>query len=193
MQRIVAGELKGRRLRGLPSALEGVRPSSARVRSAIFDRLQREVVGARVLDLFAGSGALAIEALSRGAAQATLVEIRPDLARFVQRQLADLSLEGRARVWQGDARGFLSRPATALFDLVLIDPPYADLDVYREVLETLTGSPWLAPDAVIVVEHERERSGAPPFAWPSGIVVEARRDHGSTVLEFLRTRGADGE
>ena len=82
MQRVVSGSLGGRKLLSLPRSVTDVRPSSARVRSAIFDRLQHEVVGARVLDLFAGSGALSIEAISRGAARAVMVEQQRELARF---------------------------------------------------------------------------------------------------------------
>ncbi|WP_205633047.1 RsmD family RNA methyltransferase, partial [Enhygromyxa salina] len=107
MQRIVSGTLRGRRLLSLPNSITGVRPSSSRVRSAIFDRLQHEVVGARVLDLFAGTGALAIEAISRGAAHATLVEQQPQLIRFLDQQLDALGIHAHARVIMGDARGVL--------------------------------------------------------------------------------------
>lgn len=181
MQRIVAGELRGRKLKSLPPRLDGVRPSSARVRSAIFDRLQRHVRGAHVLDLFAGSGALAIEALSRGASTATLVEIQPRLVEFLRGQLAELGLDERAELWTGDAREFLAQPARRAFDLVLVDPPYAERQLYVDIASALIDGGWLAESAVLVAEHDRGDA----IAWPVGLVVDARRDHGSSVLEFM--------
>lgn len=186
MQRIVAGELRGRKLKSLPARVDGVRPSSARVRSAIFDRLQHEVRGARVLDLFAGSGALAIEALSRGAETATFVEIQPVLVEFLRGQLADLHLEDRVELHNADARSFLGRRPDAPFDLVLVDPPYAERSLYPEIAHALLAEGWLARGAVVVAEHER----GDLITWPAGIVVDARRDHGSSVLEFLSRESA---
>ena len=115
--RITGGELGGRRIR-VPRG--DVRPTTERVREAIFSILG-DVAGARVLDLFCGSGALAIEALSRGAAEATLVDTRPATAR---RNLEALGLAERARTVRSDAARFLRRAEASSFDLVLCDPPY---------------------------------------------------------------------
>jgi 16S rRNA (guanine966-N2)-methyltransferase len=187
MQRVVAGTLRGRRLLSLPRSITGVRPSSSRVRSAIFDRLQAEVVGARVLDLFAGSGALAIEALSRGAAHATLVEQHRALWPFLTRQLEVLEIADRANLVRGDARRFLAGDrALAPFDLVLVDPPYAELELYSEVLDALAGGGWLAEDAVVVIEYHKRRGQRPAIRLPPSLSSEAVRDHGQTSLEFLR-------
>jgi 16S rRNA (guanine966-N2)-methyltransferase len=187
MQRVVAGTLRGRRLLALPRAVTGVRPSSSRVRSAIFDRLQAEVVGARVLDLFAGSGALAIEALSRGAAHATLVERARPLWPFLDRQIAALGLEDRARIVRADARRFLtSTPSEAPFDLVLVDPPYAEIELYAAVLDALVAGPWLGEDAVLVIEYQKQRGRRPDIRLAAPLHSEAVRDHGQTALEFLR-------
>jgi 16S rRNA (guanine966-N2)-methyltransferase len=117
---VTGGELRGRRLH-VPKA--GVRPTTGRVREAIFSMLG-DIAGAGVLDLFAGSGALAIEALSRGAAAATLVDTNPAAAR---RNLEALELSGRARAVRADAIRFLRRSEEA-FDLVLCDPPYTLAD-----------------------------------------------------------------
>ena len=188
MQRVVAGSLRGRRLLALPATVTGVRPSSSRVRGAIFDRLQHEVAGARVLDLFAGSGALAIEALSRGAAHATLVEQQGALTRFLQQQLEVLGLRSRATVIRDDARRALAGGAREPFDLVLVDPPYADLALYSDVLTLLADRPrgWLAPEAVVVVEYHKHKGRRPAILSPATLVSEAIRDHGQTALEFLR-------
>jgi 16S rRNA (guanine966-N2)-methyltransferase len=192
MQRVVSGALRGRRLLPLPRSITGVRPSSSRVRSAIFDRLQAEVVDARVLDLFAGSGALAIEALSRGAAHATLVERNRDLWPFLSAQLDALGLGSRTTVVRGDAQRFLtSSAATGVqargrYDLVLVDPPYAELDLYGAVLDALVSGNYLADAAVIVMEVEKRRGQRPVIGLPDALTCEAVRDHGQTALEFLR-------
>jgi 16S rRNA (guanine966-N2)-methyltransferase len=201
VQRVVSGALRGRRLLSLPSSITGVRPSSSRVRSAIFDRLQAEVVGARVLDLFAGTGALAIEALSRGAAHATLVEQQPALVNFLTRQLEALSIGAKARVIRGDATrvlgesrgrgvGLRSGRGVALgpgrYDLVLVDPPYEALDLYAAALDALVAHEHLAADAVVVIEYQKHRGRAPQLPIPAGLRSEAVRDHGQTALEFLR-------
>lgn len=160
------------------------------MRGAIFDRLQAEVVGARVLDLFAGTGALAIEALSRGAAQATLVEQHPGLSKFLLRQIDALALRDRATVIGDDARRFLTRcgksPGFAPFDLVLVDPPYAELSLYEAVLAGLVDHGCLVTDAVVVIEYEKHRGRRPALAIPPALSSEAIRDHGQTALEFLR-------
>ncbi len=187
MQRIVAGEFKGRRLLALPRGQEGLRPSSSRVRGAIFDRLQSEVVGARVLDLFAGSGALAIEALSRGAAFATLVERAPALQRHLRRQLETLDLGQRSELVARDALSWLRAPAQR-FDLVFLDPPYAQTELYGQSLAALVEGGWLAPEAVVVVERG-QRAGI--GSWPAGLVEELERRHGDCVLHFLRASAAD--
>ncbi|HET8592654.1 MAG TPA: RsmD family RNA methyltransferase [Solirubrobacterales bacterium] len=114
--RITGGELRGRRLK-VPRG--DVRPTTERVREAVFSILG-EVSGARVLDLFCGSGALAVEALSRGAAEATLVDSDPRTARD---NLEALGLEERARTVRSDAARFLGRAEQRSFDLVLCDPP----------------------------------------------------------------------
>jgi 16S rRNA (guanine966-N2)-methyltransferase len=192
VQRVVSGALRGRRLLPLPRSITGVRPSSSRVRSAIFDRLQAEVVGARVLDLFAGSGALAIEALSRGAAHATLVERNRDLWPFLRVQLDALGLSSCATIIRGDAQRFLTSsastvvPAQERYDLVLVDPPYAELDLYGAVLQALVSGKLVADAGVIVMEVEKHRGQRPSIPLPEALSCEAVRDHGQTALEFLR-------
>lgn len=117
MLRVTGGELKGRRLH---APRTGVRPTTGRVREAIFSMLG-PMEGLRVLDLYCGTGALGIEALSRGAAEATLVDTNPAVAR---RNLEALGLAGRGRMVRSDAVRFLDRTPESAFDLILCDPPY---------------------------------------------------------------------
>jgi 16S rRNA (guanine966-N2)-methyltransferase len=144
--RVVAGELKGRRLASPPRRSADVRPTSDRAREALFAILG-DVSGARVLDLFAGTGALAIEALSRGAASAVLVDSDSRLAR---RNVEGLGLSDRCEVVRSDALRYLAR-AGETFDLVLCDPPYALAQRIGPELERLV-VPRLAPGGRLVVE-----------------------------------------
>jgi 16S rRNA (guanine966-N2)-methyltransferase len=148
--RVVAGELGGRRLASPPRGA-AVRPTSDRVREALFAMLG-DVSGARVLDLFCGSGALAIEALSRGAVEAILVDTHTRLAR---RNVAELGLAERAEVARADARAFLRRSGSS-FDLVFCDPPYRLADRLGPELDQLL-PPRLAAGARVVTESATRR------------------------------------
>jgi 16S rRNA (guanine966-N2)-methyltransferase len=191
VQRIESGRLRGRRLLALPKGVAGLRPTAARVRGAIFDRLGTEIVGARVLDLFAGSGAMAIEALSRGAAAATLVETDRRVVRHLHAQLAALDLGAFTEVLHADAQRFLAMEGRRRpYDLVVIDPPFATPDVLPPLCEAL-GRGWLAPEAVVVCERERVRGKSPLVRWPDTLTVEAERIYGQAVVEYLRPKAAD--
>jgi 16S rRNA (guanine966-N2)-methyltransferase len=131
--RITGGELGGRRIRAPRGRGGGVRPTTERVREALFSILG-DVSGLRVLDLFAGTGALAIEALSRGASEATLVDRD---ARLARRNVEGLGLSARATVRRSDAARFLRRAEPGSFDLVLCDPPYGLDDRAARELEPL--------------------------------------------------------
>ena len=176
MTRIVAGSAKGRTL-AVPKS--GTRPTSERVREALFSRLDHMSVldGAVVLDLYAGTGALGLEALSRGAATATLVERASGAARVATSNMRSTGLS--ARVVTADARAYLAaRSGQALsgeVDLVFIDPPYdiAEVDM-TAVLEGL--APWIGPDALVVVERST-RAPAPPRA-PMRVRAPARAGGG---------------
>jgi 16S rRNA (guanine966-N2)-methyltransferase len=158
--RVVAGELKGRRLATPPRGAD-VRPTADRVREALFSILG-DVADARVLDLYAGTGALAIEALSRGAAAATLVDRSPALAR---RNVAELGLGSRANVVRGDSVRFLRRCAER-FELIFCDPPYRLADRLQGQLESLIPA-RLATGGRLVVESGARRPlrlALPPLA-----------------------------
>lgn len=181
MTRIVAGSAKGRTL-AVPKS--GTRPTSERVREALFSRLDHMNVleGATVLDLFAGTGALGLEALSRGAARATLVEKASAAARVASANVRATGLP--ARVVTADVRAYLgARGGEALTgenDLVFIDPPY---DIPEGDMTTVLSAlaPWVGPDSLIVVERSTR---APAPTWPPFLVLEDTRAWGETVAYF---------
>lgn len=195
VQRISAGTLRGRVLRALPEQLRGLRPTGSRVREAIFDRLQHAVRGAAVLDLFAGSGALAFEALSRGASRAVLVERHPAVVRHLQGQIRELALGSVAQVVHAEAAAFLGRPPAGPlagpFELVFVDPPYADTAAQIAAIgPALVSGRWLAEDAIVVCEYERA-GGRALSAWPAELVVETTRIYGQTAVDYLRYTGRE--
>lgn len=179
MTRVVAGTVGGR---GLEVPPKGTRPTSERVREALFSRLEHlgAVDAARVLDLYAGSGALGIEAVSRGAAHATLVEHARVAADVCRRNVRGLGLGGRVAVVAERAERFVARTAPAPWHLVLVDPPYdVSDDDLAQVLLGVAAS--LDPDAVVVVERAA-RSTEP--AWPPGLERFDVRAYGDTRVWF---------
>ena len=183
MTRVIAGAARGRRLQVPPG--DGTRPTSDRAREALFGTLESLLgawAGLRVLDLYAGSGAVGLEALSRGAAHALLVESDPRAARTVAANVATLGLPGaevrRGRVERVAAHG-LPGPA---YDVVFADPPY-DLtdDELRTVLADLR--PAVADAAVVVVERAT-RGGA--WTWPAGFQELRSRRYGEATLWYGR-------
>ena len=161
--RIIGGRWRGRKLR-FPAA-EGLRPTPDRVRETLFNWLAPTIAGARCLDLFAGSGALGLEALSRGASDVEFVERAPAVAHHLRETLAVLA-PAAGRVVQGDAEAYLAGPA-APFDVVFLDPPFGE-DRVGGALECLVAGGWLAPGARVYVEQPASR-GAP--GWPAPLVA----------------------
>lgn len=181
--RVISGSAKGRRLKSLPGA--GTRPIADRVKTALFDILGASVVGARVLDLFAGTGSVGIEALSRGAAEAVFVEKDPRAVRVLRENLQRTGLADRARVVRGDVFVFLRSGRVEPFDLIYVAPPQYR-GWWRRALEALDAQPgWLAPEGRIVVQiHPREFEALSL----SQLALADRRDYGSTVLCFYRRK-----
>jgi 16S rRNA (guanine966-N2)-methyltransferase len=169
--RVVAGELRGRRIQGPPD--DRARPTSDRVREAVFNALTSRgaVAGARVLDLFAGTGALGIEALSRGAAHATFVEHDRTMVQVLRANLAALGLGERSTVVARSAHRALDELGAQQFDLALLDPPYA-FDGWAELLGRL-------PAPMAVVESDRDTIVVP--GWD---VVRQKR-HGGTLVAIV--------
>ncbi|MGA9716606.1 MAG: 16S rRNA (guanine(966)-N(2))-methyltransferase RsmD [Aeromicrobium sp.] len=178
MTRIIAGARGGRRIE-TPKG-DGTRPTSDRVREALFSSLESELGGLDdlvVLDLFAGSGALGLEALSRGAATAVFVESDAKAAATITRNLATLDVSGR--VARTTAARYLSTAPVGEFDLVFLDPPYmVETSAVAELVSAVR--PALATDALIVVE----RSTRDQFVWPEGIEPLRHKAYGETTLWY---------
>lgn len=187
MTRIIAGRLRGRTL-AVPAT--GTRPTSDRVREALFSAIGSRVdlEGASVLDLFAGTGALGIEALSRGADTAWFIERNGRAAACLTRNLdgvdgaTGIDVVVRRASLPGAVGG--PCPVEGGFDLVLVDPPYetsADLDA--PVLDALLSGEWLAQDALVVWERSARD---PAVRWPEGFEIEFDRSYGETAVEMAR-------
>ncbi|MGH3900017.1 MAG: 16S rRNA (guanine(966)-N(2))-methyltransferase RsmD [Pseudonocardiaceae bacterium] len=180
MVRIVAGVAGGRRLAVPP---HGTRPTSDRVREAVFSALQArlDLNGVRVLDLYAGSGALGLEALSRGAAHVRFVESDRRAAAVLRRNVEALGLPG-TQVTIGAVQAVLHGDPDEPYDVVLADPPYAlDEVTLAGVLSALAGGGWLARSALLVVERAAK---APAPTWPDDVVVRTQRRYGDTAVYY---------
>jgi 16S rRNA (guanine(966)-N(2))-methyltransferase RsmD len=182
--RITGGNLAGRVLRAPRS---GARPTADRVREAVFARLDPS--DATLLDLYAGSGALGIEALSRGAAHCVFVEHSVQCAAVLRENLASLELGPRAEVIVADAVRAIRRLAEGgrRFDLALLDPPYASEEVGR-ALAALAGSELLPDGAMVVIETSRRKPPAPV----AGLEAVDERRYGDTLITRLRRARAAG-
>jgi 16S rRNA (guanine966-N2)-methyltransferase len=167
--RIIGGAWRGRRLRFPATA--GLRPTPDRVRETLFNWLSGRVAGARCLDLFAGSGALGLEALSRGAASVLFVESQPAAARELAKLIAEWGARESGEVRRDDALRFLSGPAEP-FDVVFLDPPF-DSDLASRAAVRLEAGGWLADRALIYLESGA-RTG-PPALPPAWTVLKAKR------------------
>jgi 16S rRNA (guanine966-N2)-methyltransferase len=188
--RIVAGAARGRRLAA--PAGQATRPTSDRAREGLFSTLtalRGRLAGARVLDLYAGSGAVGLEALSRGAAHALLVEAAPDVARTARVNMSTVGLPGAEVAVVRVERLVASPPPGEPYDLVFLDPPYAVTDdEVRAVLDALLTQGWLRPDAWAVVERAT-RGGE--LSWPAGYLMERSRRYGEGTLWYGRAAGPE--
>ncbi|MFE2109237.1 16S rRNA (guanine(966)-N(2))-methyltransferase RsmD [Kitasatospora sp. NPDC059463] len=186
MTRVIAGAAGGRRLAVPPG--RGTRPTSDKAREAMFSTLEAlrgtTLHGARMLDLFGGSGAVGLEALSRGAGHVLLVEADAQAARVIRENVRSIGLPG-ALVKAARAEKVIAGPAPeAPYDLVFLDPPYVVTDdEVREMLITLSAGGWLAEDALVTVERST-RGGE--FGWPEGFEVLRSRRYGEGTLWYGR-------
>lgn len=180
MTRIIAGVAGGRRLKVPPA---GVRPTGDKARGALFNSLGSllELEGAAVLDLYAGSGALGLEALSRGARSVLFVESGTGVLPVLRANLATVGLPG-GRVQAGSVPTVVAGTAPQAFDVVLADPPYATpVEEVLTVLGSLLSGGWLAPGAVVVVERGRREE---TWEWPTPLIGLRDRRYGEAVLRY---------
>ena len=183
MTRIIAGALKGRRLATPPG--DRTRPTSDRVREALFNALAPggDLTGHRFADLYAGSGAVGLEAISRGAEHALFVESHHQTAKLLRRNVGDLGVE-TAEVISAPVEKVVASPPGEPYDIVFADPPYAVADeAVASVLEALVAGGWLAEDAEVVVERSGKDAAVP---WPAEISEDRVRRYGSTALCYGR-------
>ena len=183
MTRIISGSAGGRRLRTPPGS--STRPTSDRVREALFSRLEHRglLEDTRVLDLYAGSGALGLEAASRGAAEVVLVESQRGAAAAIHANIAAVAQPAVRLVVDTVERTLGSGPPGGTpFDLVLLDPPY-DLteEALAAVLTALVERGWLGPDAFVVVERSTR---SPQPRWPAGLELSGEKRYGETAVWF---------
>ena len=178
--RIVAGIAKGRKLKA--PAGRTARPTSDRVREALFSSLGRQVLDAHVLDLFAGSGALGLEALSRGAGTVVFVEQQRQNAAIVRENLTALGFGGQADLMIRDFAAALKALGRGeqRFDLIFLDPPY-DSDFLHRSMETIDTLDLLRAEGVVVAEHRRNLELNPP----SSLLITSKKQYGDTALTFL--------
>jgi 16S rRNA (guanine966-N2)-methyltransferase len=180
--RIVGGRLRGRALAAPKS--QAIRPTADRLREALFNILIHAygdpVSGARVLDLFAGTGALGIEAISRGAAFALFVDFGAEARSLLRENVASFGLGGTTRIFRRDATKLGDAHPVEPFSLVFVDPPYGQGLAEKALISARAGG-WLTPDALIVVE---EAAGA--FNAPAGFVEIERRKYDDTEFIFLQ-------
>jgi 16S rRNA (guanine966-N2)-methyltransferase len=174
--RIVGGALGGRTLRSVPG--DGTRPTADRVRQSLFDLLGQRMDDLAVLDLFAGTGALGLEAISRGASSAVLVEKDARACGVILGNIDDLKVSGQARVLRGDLPAALSQLRGQRFDLIFSDPPYA-LRAAQIAVDGLCSNDLLAPGARVVLEMEH-REEKPVL--PAELSLADERRYGDTVV-----------
>jgi len=185
--RVIAGTAKGRRLR-VPAGLQ-VRPSGARLRESAFGILEHRgaIAGARVLDLFAGTGALGIEALSRGARALVAVEQDRSVAALLRDNVAHAGFADCTQIHVQPVLAALARLSPdSPFDLVLVDPPYRE-GLVAPVLEVLGARGLVAPDGFVLVEHARVEQ----VSWPATLTLDLERPCGDSTITLLRKAQPD--
>ncbi len=195
--RVVTGEAKGRRLKSPKTS--GTRPIIDRVKTALFDILADEVDDVRFLDLFGGVGGVGIEALSRGAAHATFIEMNHKVLKILRENLQITGLTDRAETLHADAFKFLQNHALAApgnlrlaYDIVYVAPPQYQ-EMAARALSLLDSSPLVADDGLVIVQiHPKERAGVVAVPCQRLTLTDERR-YGSTLLMFYRTRASQQE
>lgn len=179
--RIISGDWKGRRLKAIKG--NQTRPTADKVKGAIFNILGEKVFGARVLDLFAGTGSLALEALSRGAAEAVLVEKNRKAWEIIRDNLQMLDEEDRVKIYNMDAFTFLSQQV-GRFDLIFVDPPYRQ-GLTDRVLSLVKNSIILSPQGVLIMETASDEIITDDLGL---LEIRIKKEYGDTAIWFLQQK-----
>ncbi|MDX1763043.1 MAG: 16S rRNA (guanine(966)-N(2))-methyltransferase RsmD [bacterium] len=180
MVRIISGECKGRKLRSLKG--RKVRPTSDRAKETLFDMLQTRIKGAKFLDLFAGTGSVGLEAASRGASEAVLVESDPEALKVIYGNIVQCRLSRRVRVCGHDYKSCLAELERnrEAFDLVFLDPPYDNESAYP-VIQSVWETGLLRERGLVIAEHDRRLTLPPSYG---ALVFSRSRQVGDTVFSF---------
>jgi len=187
--RVIAGTCRSRQLKSLNTP--NLRPTSDRLRETLFNILSPRISGAYFLDLFAGTGAVGIEAISRGAQEALFVENHPPAAKLIRENLTSLGIKSGAAVLQLDALAALEKiqqrqkDSVFAYDFIFLDPPYAAAEQYLKVMDFLAAAPFVTTDTIVIAEHTRK------FELPEGFAALERvrvLKQGDAVLSFYRLR-----
>ena len=181
--RIISGEARGRKL--VAPAGEETRPTSDKVRGSLFNIIGARVYDAQVLDLFGGTGAMALEALSRGAEHAVIVDSAREAIQAIERNAEAVlkdEFSSRARVIRADYRSAIGMLNGMKFDLVFLDPPYRMVDAYADALRRLKEIDALSGDCLIILERQREQT----IPLPDGFESFDTRSYGATSVELVR-------
>jgi 16S rRNA (guanine(966)-N(2))-methyltransferase RsmD len=189
--RVIAGKYRSRILKSLKG--NALRPTSDRLRETLFNVLGPNVSGSRFLDIFAGTGAVGIEAISRGATEAVFIENHAPAATLIRRNLTSLEIRNGAQILLFDALRALEKlaarhkPTDAPFDFSFVDPPYAEKDQYDRVLGFLGSAPFLGPGSLVIAEHRRSFELPPRI----GRLLQTRiLRQGDAALSFFEHQAA---
>lgn len=182
MMRIITGKAKGVRLKTLEG--DATRPTSERVKEAVFSMIQFDLEGREVLDLFAGSGQMGLEAVSRGAASAVLVDQSRDAVRIIEENAVKTKLMPNCTVRQSDCMDYIHRNRGKKFDIVFIDPPYAS-GLYRPVLQALLDADCLKPTSIIICESDTTAIFEQDSMLAQRFLVKKTSQYSKTVITVL--------
>ena len=189
MMRIITGKARGIRLKTLDG--DATRPTAERVKEAIFSMLQFDVENRTVLDLFSGSGQLALEALSRGASSAVLVDRSPDAVKIIQENAKKTRLSDSCSILQMNAIDFIRQSRGKKFDLIFIDPPYAS-NLYVQILQGLLEYNMLKPTSLIICESDQEYLFRQMSNLTEQLCVKKNVRYGKTTITiFTPVQGED--
>lgn len=181
--RIITGRAKGIKLKTLEG--DNTRPTSERVKEAVFSMIQFDIEGRSVLDLFAGSGQMALEALSRGAANATLVDRSKEAISIIRENVRKTKMSELCTVYQSDYLDFIKRNAGKQFDIVFLDPPYA-LKMYRPALSEMIKADMLKPTTLIICESGEDRVFEGDTALEAQFSIEKQTKYSKTYITIFK-------